>query len=135
MSFLSKFKEDERNRPIQVKSETTITEKHAPTDESVRLLHEMKHAAEDSLVLSLQCKSNQFSFTAFVFEDHSLFERRMRVRFSLGDQPYDLSVNIEADAAKSKTEALIIIRDMVAKEVANLILMGSYTDLVKMIVR
>ncbi len=70
-----------------------------------------------------------------MFEDHSLFERRMRVRFSLGDQPYDLSVNIEADAAKSKTEALIIIRDMVAKEVANLILMGSYTDLVKMIVR
>ncbi len=135
MSFLSEFQKAEARRPIQVTAKTEITERRAPTDESVRLLIEMERAAEDKVIFALQCNSTQFSFTAYIFEDHPNFCRRMRVRFSLGDQQYDINVKIDHDAAKTRDEALLIVRDLVAKEIANQILSGTFSDLVRMLGR
>ncbi len=135
MSFLSDFKQAEARRPIQVTAETKITEQRAPTDDSVRLLREMEQAAEDKIVLTLQCNSTQFSFTAFVFEDHPNFCRRMRVRFFLGDKQYSINVQIDHNAAKTRDEALIIVRDLVAKAVSNEIMQGTFSDLVRILGR
>ncbi len=137
MSFLSEFQKAEARRPIQVTAKTEVTEKRAPTDESVRLLREMERAAEDRLVMAMKCDATAFSFRAFIFFDpaNNPFEKRLRVRFSLGDNEYDIDASIDVERAKTKEEAIVLIRDLVAKQVANQILQGSFSDLVKAIGR
>ncbi len=116
---------------VDIDHKTTVTEHRAPTDASVGLLREMEKAAEDKLVATLRCTATQFSFTAHVFDDNAGFQRRMRVRFKLGDQPFDFSINVDRQTAQTKEDYIHHLRDALAKEIARLILLGSFTQLVQ----
>ena len=117
---------------VDIASKTEITERRAPTDASVGLLREMEKAAEDKLVCTLRCTATQFSFTAHVFTDNAGFDNRMRVRFKLGDQPFDFSVNVDRQTAQTKEDYIHHLRKILSDEIAKLILMGSFTQLVQL---
>lgn len=109
---------------IEVNQRTEITERRAPTDESVRLLSEMERAAENRLVSVMRCESNKLKFTAHVFEIMGGFENRMRVRCALNDEVMDFDVNLD-DARFDSQEAMILkCRDEIAKQIANRILIA-----------
>lgn len=48
---------------------TTVTEKRAPTDESVRLLKEMEKAARDKVIASIELDSNLVKGRVFVMKE------------------------------------------------------------------
>lgn len=117
---------------VRQESKVTVTEHRAPTDESVRLLDEMQQKAEDRLVCMLSCQATPFSFTAHCFHDYSdPFFERLRIRFALGEVPHDITINIPMSSTRTRSEYVIAIRDAIAKEIANVILQGSYQELVK----
>ncbi len=116
---------------VNVDSHQTVTEKRAPTDESVRLLGEMQKAAEDRLVCSISCQSTKFSFTAHVFDNHMEFEQRMRVRFSLGDSNYDLNVKLDRDTPHSREQYISAVHKLLSETIAAKILSGSYSEFAK----
>lgn len=76
-------------------SRTVTSHEHrAPTDESVRLLREMEDKARDSVFATLRCESSGFSVSAIVFEDHMTQDFTVRAKFTLGDTPYDLGIEV-----------------------------------------
>ncbi len=119
---------------VNVDSHQTVTEKRAPTDESVRLLGEMQKAAEDRLVCSISCQSTKFSFTSHIFEyPENMFERRMRVRFSLGESSHDFSVMLPRDTVNTREEYIAEIHKILVEKIAEKILIGSFQELAKFI--
>lgn len=51
-------------------NETTVTEKRAPTDESVRLLKEFEEKAESKFIDRIDVKTNHFEYTLLEFARH-----------------------------------------------------------------
>ena len=66
-------------RSIHVHQETEITEKRAPTDESVRLLREMEAAARKNVIDAIPLGNTDLDMKLMVEEDHSA----MDVKFTL----------------------------------------------------
>ncbi len=117
---------------VSMDSHKTVTEKRAPTDESVRLLDEMQKAAEDRLVCAISCQSTKFSFTSHVFEDPAnMFERRMRVRFTLGESSHDFSVMLPRDTVNTRQEYIAEVHKILTEKIAEKILIGSFHELSK----
>lgn len=109
-----------------------VHEHRAPTDQSVALLREMEREAESKLIAVVGVNTTQFSFATFVFDQPgNPFEIRLRIKFSLGEKPYDFDFPIPADCATSKYNLWQKIRERVAKEIADRILLGSFSELVK----
>ncbi len=118
---------------VHMDSHKSVTEKRAPTDESVRLLDEMQKAAETRLVCAISCQSTKFSFTAHVFEDPSnMFERRMRVRFGLGESNYDLNVLLDRETVSTRDQYIAAVHRLLAETIAGKILVGSYSEFAKL---
>lgn len=106
-------------RDSSKKTEVTInsTEKRAPTDESVRLLKEMRQAAEDDLVDVVQIRSNKLDGKCFVFQNHPTNSLRVRFVFDLNGDKLDWEFDV--DAFKTPEERLDFLRAEVAKRFAD----------------
>jgi hypothetical protein len=74
---------------------TQITERRAPTDESVRLLREMEDKARDSVLFAIRCDANPFKFRAIVWDDMSTFTKMARINFALGEQEHDFEIELD----------------------------------------
>lgn len=101
-------------RSIHSTSHTDITEKRAPTDESVKLLSEMERAAEKKLISITRLDNNTFKATWHIWEDFMADTLRATVRFELNGQPHEMEVPIERhirfkaqDIAKEIHKAII----------------------------
>lgn len=60
---------DKHIHPPTGLSHVEITEKHAPTTESVRLLREMEAAAQDSITNSVRVKSTEIDCVVHTYND------------------------------------------------------------------
>lgn len=105
-------------RDSSKKTEVTInsTERRAPTDESVRLLKEMRQAAEDDLVDVVQIHSNKLDGKCFVFENHPTNSLRVRFVFDLNGERIDWTVDV--DKFQTPEDRLEFLRAEVAKRFA-----------------
>ena len=82
---------------VKFPSEIKITEKRAPTDESVKLLKEMESKALDNLILKIsETRSNRFSFEVFFtrYSDFNSFcsKGSMIIKFNCNGKDYSRKI-------------------------------------------
>ena len=98
-----------------------VTEKRAPTDESVRLLREMEKEALNKIIHNIDLSNNQFSARPLVFEVSLNFNSEGKVLFSLNGKKHEL--NVSFGFLESKEDMIKKCYDELAKYVAREILM------------
>ena len=91
------FEYHHHDNSIKFPSEIKITEKRAPTDESVKLLKEMENKALDNLILKVsETRSNRFSFEVFFtrYADFNSFCSKgcMIIKFNCNGKDYSRKV-------------------------------------------
>lgn len=82
---------------VRFPSQINITEKRAPTDESVKLLNEMESKALDNLVLKIsETRPNKFTFEVFFarYANVDLISKGMMlIKFNCNGKDYSRKVN------------------------------------------
>lgn len=107
---------------VDIESHKTVHENRAPTDQSVQLLREMEQKARDNILLAIRSDSNDFKYTASVYSDNHQFTHRLRVQFAINGHQHDIDFELPFQYRDMKGKDLILqVRDLVAKELANLI--------------
>ena len=99
-----------------------VTEKRAPTDESVRLLREMEKEALNKIIKNIDLSNNQFSARVLVFEDLLNLNNKGKVLFSLNGKKHEL--NVSFGFLESEEDMIKKCYDELAKYVAREILMS-----------
>ena len=98
-----------------------VTEKRAPTDESVRLLREMEKEALNKIIKNIDLSNNQLYARLLVFEDPLNLNSKGKVLFSLNGKKHEL--NVSFGFLESKEDMIKKCYDELAKYVAREILM------------
>lgn len=107
--------------PTVHRSEVTITEKRAPTDESVRLLREMEAKAQAEVLKAVSITDNGFDCVIHQFRDHLSDLMRWRAVFKLNGK--QMTADIETDPREdfgggANLQAMMKLRDEMAKVIA-----------------
>ena len=100
-----------------------VTEKRAPTDESVRLLREMEKEALNKIIKNIDLSNNQFSARVLVFEDLLNLNNKGKVLFSLNGKKHEL--NVSFGFLESEEDMVKRCYDELAKYVAREILIST----------
>lgn len=101
--------------PRSVSHHHTVTEKRAPTDESVRLLREMESAAEAQVLEAIRLTDNGFECVVHAMRDGPTDDTVLRAIFSLNGK------RLTADARgwdKRAPELVEMLIDAIAAKVA-----------------
>ncbi len=72
-----------------------VTEKRAPTDESVRLLREMEASARLEVIKSIQLPSNEFSGVIHMMRDFMSCNTNIAVMFKLNGKDHKVLISLE----------------------------------------
>lgn len=104
--------------PRSIHQTTTVTEKRAPTDESVRLLKEMEQAAQDKLLSITRLKDNSLDATWHIFEDPARDNMEAICRFSLNGQEHRIKIPIERSMRYKEDEIGAKIHEAITREIA-----------------
>jgi hypothetical protein len=78
-----------------------VTEKRAPTDDSVRLLKEFRQAAEKDLVSSLKLENNLISATLHVYKDPLQWKEQYVVLTKINGKNF--RIEVERDPYQKET--------------------------------
>ena len=91
-------------------SKIDVTEKRAPTDESVRLLNEMQEKAFDNIVECVQLSNNELTdATYWLYPDYNSFSEMARIRFSLNGNVKDFTFKLPCKFTnRAEVQKLII---------------------------
>ncbi len=102
-----------RNVPVY-EQHVVVTEKRAPTDDSVKLLREMEEKAEKKLIEACELKNNLFTCTWFTMREMSTI--RVFIRMKINNVEMNIPVyldgldwmrfSLEEKAEKIKNECL-----------------------------
>lgn len=104
--------------PRSIHQTTTVTEKRAPTDESVRLLKEMEQAAEDKLLSITRLKENRLDATWHLFENPAQDNMEAICRFMLNGQEHRIKIPIERSMRYQPDEIGTKIHEAITREIA-----------------
>ena len=74
---------------------TYVTEKRAPTDESVRLLREMEAKARSEVIKSIQLPSNELSGVVHMMRDVMSCSTNIAVLFKLNGKEHKVLISLE----------------------------------------
>jgi hypothetical protein len=84
-------------------SRVHVTEKRAPTDESIRLLNEMQQKAFDNIISCVQLDNNELKdVTWWIYNDPHTFSEKARVRFMLNGRFFDKEMCLPCRYTKSE---------------------------------
>lgn len=76
--------------------EVNITEKKAPTDESVRLLNDMQEKAQRNIVATIKIDENHLNAVAIYYQDDRIHNRIIyHIRFGLNGKEYTVEDYID----------------------------------------
>ena len=100
-----------------------VTEKRAPTDESIRLLREMEKEALNKIIKNIDLSNNQFSARLLVFEDPLNLNSKGKVLFSLNGKKHELNMTFKF--LESKEDMINMCYDELAKYVAREIMIST----------
>lgn len=108
----------------------TVTEKRAPTDESVRLLSEMELAAEQKLICRGEIRNNTLAAQWNVFQDFAsgMMDYKVAVRVKLNSTDHTLRFPVQYKYGNDEQAVVLAVRDKVAELIATQILMEAFND-------
>ena len=72
-----------------------VTEKRAPTDDSVRLLREMENSAKEEVLKSIRLPSNEFSGVAHLMRDYLSCSTNVAVLFKLNGKDHKVLISFD----------------------------------------
>ena len=104
----------------------SVTEKRAPTDESVRLLREMQQKSEDSIVESMRLDDNEFKGVVHSSVLAWEYTKQYVAVFSLNGR--NLTARYSAGMDDSPEKTAVGLRDEIARVIANECLNGIRFD-------
>lgn len=104
----------------------TITEKRAPTDESVRLLKEMEEAARNKVLETIVVADTSFECKIHKMVDPINDQDVYNVVFSLGKQKRRTEVRVDKYRKLTPQEVAVAIRDAVAVDISNHLLSTAF---------
>jgi len=114
-------------------SHVTVTEKKAPTDESVRLLREMEQAAEAKLQQSFRVAGCPMDLLLHTAHDPRNYQRVIHAHYRVGSVQYRVEHRVREDADRDEViEGLVMA---VARDLALNLLRGPITEAVRKHVR
>ena len=103
-----------------------VTEKRAPTDESVRLLKEMEEAARNKVLETIVVADTSFQCKIHKVMDPLNGQDIYNVVFSLGGQKRRTEVRIDDYKMLTPQEVAVTIRDAVAVDISNHLLATAF---------
>lgn len=98
---------------------TTVTEKRAPTDESVRLLKEMERAAHDKVLKAIHVADMGFECVIHHMEMHLSGQAMLAAVFKLNGKKMEATYTFTHYRNPSMEDVINGLRDEVAKVIAN----------------
>lgn len=114
------------NRNVYVN--TTVTEKRAPTDESVRLLKEMEAEARKKITETTVVSSTEFTCKLHKYHDALNCCDNYAVIYTLNGQQRRLDIMVEIYKMMTPEQVACLIRDEVAVDIANKMLATAFMD-------
>jgi hypothetical protein len=93
-----------------------VTEKKAPTDDSVRLLMDMQQKAMDNLLGMVKIENNNFEVTALAFSDWAHFSKLVYLKYTLGTDHHELKITLRQGA--TEREMINKLVDELSKDIA-----------------
>jgi hypothetical protein len=94
----------------------SVTEKRAPTDESIRLYREMEEKARASIIKAVSVIDNKFNAMVHAYRDHLSGKNRFIIIFTLNGHKHDVEVETFDDATGDEIVQKVV--DAVAHRVA-----------------
>lgn len=106
-----------------------VTEKRAPTDESVRLLREMEKAATDKIIKSLELASNTLNARVHVMKEHLSGKNQFAIIMDLNGKRYDIRASTnEYDSIDTQVEQ---IYQSIGNQIAQIIMPDVFSTAMK----
>lgn len=103
-----------------------VTEKRAPTDESVRLLKEMEEAARNKVLETIVVADTSFECKIHKVIDPINDQDVYGVIYSLGRQKKNTQVRVDRYKKLTPQEVAVTIRDAVAVDISNHLLATAF---------
>ena len=97
----------------------SVTEKRAPTDQSVALLKEMEEAARKKVIETIVVADTSFECKIHKIYDAMSDQDRYAIHYKMNGLKRDVNVNIDRHKHFTPVEVACIIRDKVAVDIAN----------------
>lgn len=104
----------------------SVTEKRAPTDESVRLLHEMQVKAESELLKAVRLDRNDFKGMVHIYRDALNLGKKVIVLFELNGKQVRHESLIR-EWTKQEDIADILIKEL-AETIAREVILSTFTN-------
>lgn len=90
---------------VPYEKEVYITEKKAPTDESVRLLNEMQEKAQGNIIATIKIDENHLKAIVIYFRDNYIEDRMVyNIRFELNGKEFRVEGYIDKFEWRQETQ-------------------------------
>jgi hypothetical protein len=96
----------------------TVTEKRAPTDESIRLLREMEAKATEQVIKSQKLDNNLITATLWHYKDHLTWKEKYKVLAKINGKTIDIDIELN-DNEDQFTEIFNAVARRLAAELLN----------------
>lgn len=94
----------------------TVTEKRAPTDDSVRLLTEMENAVREKIIRTLPLESNVVKGQVWTMRDPLMWKNKFAVVVDING--HRKQIDVETDPSDDVDNQLRTIYENIAREIA-----------------
>ena len=102
--------------PDHIRAEITVTEKRAPTDDSVRLLREMEAKAKAEVIKAVAINDNLFNGVIHTMFDALSYRTTVRLVYSMNGKK--LTTDYHIDDSRSLDDSIAGLIDAVARDIA-----------------
>ena len=113
----------------QIRAEINVTEKRAPTDESVRLLREMEAKAKAEVIKATAVNDNHFTGVIHTMFDALSYRTTVRLVYSMNGKK--LTTDYHIDDSRSLDDSIAGLIDAVARDIAIEILRKPISEAMK----
>lgn len=115
--------------PDHIRAEITVTEKRAPTDDSVRLLREMEAKAKAEVIKAVAINDNLFNGVIHTMFDALSHRTTVRLVYSMNGKK--LTTDYHIDDSRSLDDSIAGLIDAVARDIAIEILRKPISEAMK----
>jgi hypothetical protein len=120
-----------RGETQYITKEVNITEKRAPTDESVKLLNEMSDKAIKNIIQQVSTSNNTLQMFSMSYRDWRTGELVISCKMTLNHKDYIFDVKVLDFEFKSEYDFIDSIYNSVCKELTNIIIQPLLSELNK----
>lgn len=115
--------------PDHIRAEINVTEKRAPTDDSVRLLREMEAKAKAEVIKAVAINDNLFNGVIHTMFDALSYRTTVRLVYSMNGKK--LTTDYQINDSRSLDDSIAGLIDAVARDIAIEILRKPISEAMK----